>query len=376
VDDVVLDLGPLHPTNHGALRLRVTLDGDRIAACDPEVGFLHRGVEKLFEVRDYRQVVVLANRHDWLSAFANELGVVLAVERMLGIEVPPRAVWLRTLLAELNRVLHHLAFLGACPPSLAPDAAGSRLSGPLGGLLVQRDAVQRVMEELSGGRLHYMFNRVGGVKHEMPDGWLSRVTAATAGVRARLRPWEEGVLGDPGFQGRTRGVGVLPGADALGYGASGPVARGSGIDLDLRRDEPYLGYADLADAGLLRVVTRPEGDAFARFAVLSDQVWVSLELVNACVERLRALPPGPLDVRVPKNLKAPEGSTYAWTESPGGLNGYFLVSRGGGTPWRLKLRTPGFNHAAALPAVVPGSRVADLVAVLGSMCFVLGDVDK
>ncbi len=365
-EEVVLDLGPHHPSAHGALRLRLGLDGDRIVACAPEVGFLHRGVEKLFEVRDYRQIIVLANRHDWLSAFANELGVVLAVERMLGIEVPVRAVWLRTLLAELNRVLHHLMFLGSYPAELG--------EAPLQAL-VEREAVLRVMEELTGGRMHFMFNRVGGLKEDLPAGWSGRARDAVLGVR-RVVPTLRAVLDSELFGRRTRGVGVLTRGAALAHGASGPVARASGLDLDLRRDEPYLAYRELAESGALRVCTRDDGDAFSRFALLVDQVEVSLDLVEACLDRLRTLPAGPVDVRLPKIVKAPEGATYAWTESPGGLNGYYLVSRGERTPWRLKLRTPGFNHAAALPALVVGSTVADLVPVLGSMFFVIGDIDK
>jgi NADH-quinone oxidoreductase subunit D len=366
-DEVVLDLGPQHPSAHGGLRLRLRLDGDRIATCEPEVGFLHRGVEKLFEARDYRQIVMLANRHDWLSAFANELGVVLAVERMLGIEVPARAVWARTLLAELNRVTHHLMFLALCPPALASPPLRARLD---------REAVLGVMEELTGGRMHFMFNRVGGLKEDLPGGWLDSVLAVTARVREGLPALRAATVEDPRLVERTRGVGVLSGAAARAYGASGPVGRASGLDLDLRRDEPHLGYGELAAAGVLRVALRVEGDALARFEVLAEQLEVALDLVEACVDRLRSLPPGPVGVRLPKIVKAPEGATYAWTESPGGLNGYYLVSRGEKTPYRLKLRTPGFNHAAALPAVVTGGRVADLVAVLASMFFVVGDIDK
>ena len=366
-DDLVLDLGPQHPSSHGGLRLRLRLDGDRIVVCEPEVGFLHRGVEKLFEARDYRQVIMLANRHDWLSAFANELGVVLAVERMLGIEVPTRAVWLRTLLAELNRVLHHLIFLGTYPAELgeAPTPA-----------LLERESLLRVMEELTGGRMHFMFNRVGGLKEDLPAGWLARAEQATASLRARLPSLAAAVLDNELFGSRTRGVGVLSPAVVQEYGVSGPVARASGFDLDLRRDEPYLAYAELAADGVLRRVLRQEGDAYARFAVLVDEIAASLDLVEACIEGLGELPPGPIDVRLPKIVKAPEGSTYAWTESPGGLNGYYLVSHGEKTPWRLKLRTPGFNNAAALPHLVVGSRVEDLVPILGSMFFVIGDIDK
>ncbi len=371
-DETVLDLGPHHPSMHGALRLRLWLEGDRISSCDPQVGYLHRGAEKLFEVRDYRQILVLANRHDWLSAFCSELGVVLAVERMLGMEVPVRAVWARTLLAELNRVLNHLMFLGGYPGELggAPVAAAAGLA------FGAREAVQAVMEELTGGRLHYMTNRVGGLREDLPAGWLDRVVAAVTVVRERHRSLSELVLGDERFRARTHGVGRLDPALVDAYGVSGPVARASGVDLDLRRDEPYLAYAELADAGVLRVPLREEGDCLARFEVLLDQVEVSLDLAAACAERLRTLPRGPVNVRLPKILRPPEGSTYAWTENPLGINGYHLVSRGERTPWRLKLRSASFSNVSVLTDLLPGCRVADLVAVLGSMCFVVGDIDR
>ncbi|MGZ4592959.1 MAG: NADH-quinone oxidoreductase subunit D-related protein, partial [Actinomycetes bacterium] len=165
--DMVLNIGPQHPSTHGVLRLQIILDGERILHAEPIVGYMHRGAEKLFEVRDYRQILVLANRHDWLSAFANELGVVLAVERMLGMEVPVRAVWVRTLLAEMNRVLNHLMFLGSYPLEVGAIT-------PIFYAFRERETLQAVMEEVSGGRMHYMFNRVGGLKEELPAGWAGR----------------------------------------------------------------------------------------------------------------------------------------------------------------------------------------------------------
>src|SRR3954463_7318946 len=176
---MVLNIGPQHPATHGVLRLALTLDGERIVNAVPIVGYMHRGAEKLFEARDYRQILVLANRHDWLSAFSNELGVVIAVERMLGMEVPRRAVWTRTLLAELNRVLNHLMFLGSYPLEVGAIT-------PIFYAFRERETLQRVMEEVSGGRMHYMFNRVGGLKEELPAGWTARARTAVADVRSRM----------------------------------------------------------------------------------------------------------------------------------------------------------------------------------------------
>jgi NADH-quinone oxidoreductase subunit D len=368
--DMVLNIGPQHPATHGVLRLRIVVDGERIVSAEPIVGYMHRGAEKLFEVRDYRQILVLANRHDWLSAFSNELGVVLGVERMLGMEVPDRAVWARTLLAELNRVLNHLMFLGSYPLELGAIT-------PIFYAFREREELQAVMEEASGGRMHYMFNRVGGLKEDLPAGWLGRVSRAVASVRHRLPDLESLIVGNEILEARTRGVGVLAPSMITAYGVSGPIARASGVDLDLRRDEPYLAYAELfAPGGPGRVVTRTAGDCLARLEVLLEQVHVSLDLAEACIDRLGSLPRGPVNVRLPKVLKVPEGDLYTATENPLGLNGYYLVSRGEKTPWRLKLRSASFNNIAVLAEVLPGNLIADMVAILGSMFFVVGDVDK
>ena len=221
--DMVLNIGPQHPATHGVLRLRIVVDGERIVSAEPIIGYMHRGAEKLFEVRDYRQIIVLANRHDWLSAFSSELGVALAVEDMLGIEVPERATWIRTLLAELNRVLNHLMFMGSCPIELGAIT-------PMFYAFRERETLQEVMEEVSGGRMHYMFNRVGGLKEDIPIGWLDRATDAIAAVRTRLQQIEDLILGNEIFHARTKGVGVLSPELVHAYGVSGPIARASGVD--------------------------------------------------------------------------------------------------------------------------------------------------
>jgi NADH-quinone oxidoreductase subunit D len=362
--DVVLTLGPQHPSTHGALRVRLEVDGDVIRSADPAIGYLHRGAEKLFEVRDYRQIMVLANRHDWLSAFANELGVALAVERLMGLEVPERATWLRTAMAELNRVLNHLMFVGSYPVELGSVS-------PVVTAMRERETIQAVLEEASGGRMHFMFNRVGGLKEEVPAGWTKRARTAIDAVRYRLPDLDHLIRTNETFLARTAGVGVLTAEQAAGFGASGPVARASGLDFDLRRDEPYLAYGELT----VPVVTRTTGDCQARFECLLDQIYVSLDLAQICLDRVDQLT-GPVNVRLPKVVRAPEGHIYAWTESPLGLNGYYLVSRGEKTPWRLKLRTASYANVQTLSTLLPGQRVADLVAILGSLFFVVGDIDK
>jgi NADH-quinone oxidoreductase subunit D len=233
--------------------------------------------------------------------------------------------------------------------------------------------MQTIMEEISGGRMHYMFNRVGGLKEEIPAGWLNRSRRAVDDVRASL-PAIGATVADAAFRARTGGTGVLTGEQVRQYGVSGPAARASGVDFDLRRDEPYLAYGELT--GVLRVPVRTAGDCLARFECLLDQVAVSLDLADECAARLASLPQGPLSARLPKVFKVPEGHAYAWTESPLGLNGYYLVSRGGKTPWRLKLRSASFSNVAVLPEVLPGHRVTDLAAILGSLFFIVGDMDR
>ena len=360
--DMVLNIGPQHPSTHGVLRLALTIDGEKIIRADPIVGYLHRGADQLFEARDYRQIIMLANRHDWLSAFSNELGVVIAVERMMGLETPERALWIRTLMAELNRVLNHLMFLGSYPIELGAIT-------PMFYAFREREEIQSVMEEVSGGRIHYMFNRVGGLKEDLPAGWKDRCRTAVRNVRGRMKDIDNLLHGNEIFHNRTKGVGVLSSAAVLEYGISGPIARSSGVNFDLRRDEPYLKYSDVE----FEVVTRESGDCYARFEVLLEQVHQSLNIVDQCLDKI---PGGPVNVKLPKVVKAPEGHTYAWTENPLGINGYYLVSRGEKTPWRLHLRTASLNNVHALAHLLPGTLLPELVAIMGSMFFVVGDVDK
>ncbi len=368
--EMVLNIGPQHPATHGVLRLKITADGERIVAAEPIIGYMHRGAEKLFEVRDYRQIIMLANRHDWLSAFSNEIGVALTVEALLEMEVPARATWARTLLSELNRVLNHLMFLGSYPLELGAIT-------PIFYAFREREELQAVMEEISGGRMHYMIAQVGGLRADFPPQWLDHVDHAIAAVRSRLPDLESLLVGNEILRARTKGVGVLDIETAKAYGVTGPIARASGLDMDLRRDDPYLAYADLfAPGGPGKVVTREAGDALARLEVLLEQVHVSLDLATRCVEVLRDLPDGPINVKLPKVLKVPAGEHYFASENPLGFNGYYLVSRGDKVPWRLKLRSASFNNVQVLSELLPGTVIGDMVAILGSTFFVVGDVDK
>ncbi len=291
--------------------------------------------------------------------------MVLVVERMLGIEVPVRAVWLRTLLAELNRVLNHLMFLGSYPLELGAIT-------PVFYAFREREKLQHLMEEVSGGRMHYMFNRVGGLKQDLPTGWLDHARLTVADVRNSLSDLENLIFGNEIFLARTKGIGVLSVEQIDQFGISGPIARASGVDVDLRRDDPYLAYDELD----VPVVTRKTGDCLARFECLLEQVHVSLTLADDCLDRIVDLPPGPICARTSKVIRPPAGHAYAWTENPLGINGYYLVSRAERTPWRLKLRSASFNNIQVLSELLPGNLVADMVAILGSMFFVVGDIDR
>ncbi|GAA2269659.1 NADH-quinone oxidoreductase subunit D [Glycomyces scopariae] len=362
--DMVLNIGPQHPSTHGVLRLRLRVDGERVTECEPIVGYMHRGAEKLYEVRDFRQIMLLANRHDWLSAFSSELGVALAAERLAGIEVPERAVWLRMALAEMNRVLNHLMFLGSYPLEIGAIT-------PMFYAFTERERLQAVMEEASGGRVHYMYNCVGGLKNDVPDGWEDRARRAVDEVEAGMVRLDKLLRHNEIFAARTKGIGVLDAATAAAFGVSGPVARASGLDFDLRRDEPYLAYGELH----VPVVTRTEGDCYARFICLLDQVAASIELARFCLGRA-VTTPGPVNSKLPKIFRPPAGETYVWTENPLGANGYYLVSRGERTPYRLKLRTASYANVQALATLMTGCLIPDMIAILGSMFFVVGDIDK
>ncbi len=359
---VTLDLGAAHPTAHGVLRIELELDGDTIVRADPVVGHVHRGAEKLLESRDYRQGLALVNRHDWVSAYSGELGLALTVESMLGLEVPERAVWLRTLYAELTRVLAHLAFLGTFP-------VGGRPGGYVG--FAEREDAVRLLEAATGGRLHHMAVRIGGLAADLPDGWLDELDPALRALERALEEVRVDVLA--AAREVSTGAGVVPREVLLAHGASGAVARAGGWGADVRRDSPYLAYPELDD--LLQVPVRTASDVPARLEVAHEQAVVAVELVRACAARLRQVP-GPVDVALPKVLRAPEGVGHGVVESPLGAAGFLVVSRAEKTPWRVKLRTPSFAHASLLEAVLPGTPVRELAATLASLFLVVGDVDR
>jgi NADH-quinone oxidoreductase subunit D len=360
--DMTLSIGPAHPATHGVFRIVLEMDGERVKRAQPVIGYMHRGFEKLAEHRDYRQIMALVNRHDWLSGFSNELGVALAVERMMEFEVPDRAQWIRMLIAEWNRILNHLMFVGSFALELGAIT-------PMFYAFREREDIQHLLEAATGGRLHFTYNQVGGVKIDLPKGFLKRSVEVSALVRSRLPDYFDLILGNDIFQARTKGVGPLSADVALSIGVTGPTLQATGLPEDPRSTEPYLKYDEID----VEVPVGENGDAFDRFYCLLHRIRTSLDMIDQIHDRI---PAGPVNSKLPKMVKAPEGATYLRTENPLGQLGYWLESDGGRTPWRLKMRTPSFSNVQAIPYLMEGALIPDAVAVLGSVFFVVGDIDR
>jgi NADH-quinone oxidoreductase subunit D len=362
-EEMILNIGPQHPSTHGVLRVVLALDGEMIIRAEPVIGYMHRAAEKLAEYRDPRQVLVLMNRHDWLSAFNNELGWIIAVERMLGVEVPERAQWIRTMMAEWNRLLNHLMFTGSYPLELGAMT-------PMFYAFREREMIQDLMESATGARMHHSYVRVGGLKDDLPRGFLKESAEVLKWVRKKLRDFENLIMGNEIIHVRTKGIGALPPEVATAYGCSGPIIQASGIPMDSRKDEPYEKYAEVE----FDVPVGSTGDCYDRLWVLIQRMWESCKIVEQCMDRL---PPGQhVSPKLPKKIKVPEGEIYVRTENPLGLMGYYIVGDGGDFPYRLKMRTASFSNVAMIPAILPGTLVPDLIAILGSVFFVVGDVDR
>ncbi|HEX2032369.1 MAG TPA: NADH-quinone oxidoreductase subunit D [Actinomycetota bacterium] len=360
-EEMVLNIGPQHPSTHGVLRLVLELDGEKIRHAEPVIGYMHRAAEKLAEHRDHLQTMVLMNRHDWLSAFNNELGWCMAVERLMGLEVPDRAQWIRTMMAEWNRILNHLMFMGSYPLELGAMT-------PMFYAFREREMIQGLMESATGARIHFSYARVGGLKDDLPRGFLKQSGETLRWVRKKLIDFENLIMGNEIIAARTKGIGLLPPDVAVSFGASGPVLHASGVAMDSRKDEPYEKYGDVEfDVPLGR-----DGDCFDRLWVLVQRVHQSCNIIEQCMERL---PAGPyIAAKVPKNI--PEGEVYVRTENPLGLMGYYLIGNGKQYPYRLKMRTASFNNVSLLPWLLRGQLVPDLIAILGSVFFVVGDIDR
>lgn len=361
--DMVLNLGPQHPATHGTLRLVVRLDGERVLAADPVIGYMHRGYEKLTEYRPYPQIITLINRIDWLSSFANEVPFVHAAERLMGIEAPPRAVYIRTILTELSRIATFILFLGEMGlqvGAMTPAFFGFR----------DREHVLNVIEGATGGRFHPNFNRVGGLKDDLPWGWIAECRRTMDIVFKSCDDFEDLLMGNEIFEARTRSIGIIPADVGTSYGVSGSNIRASGVDWDLRRDgDAYLAYRDVD----FKVWTHPDGDSYARYWVRLQETRESARMV---LQLLDAIPAGPIMAKVPRVIKVPEGECWVETENPLGQMGYYLVSKGSTGPFRTKIRSASFSNVSILPWLLQGVYIPDIVTILASLYFILGDIDR
>jgi len=361
--DMTLNIGPQHPATHGTLRIVAKLDGEQVVSCDPIAGYMHRGYEKLTEVRTYPQVTALVNRIDWLGSFANEVPFILAAEQLMEVEAPPRAQWIRTVLFELARIANISLFLGDMGAQLGAIT-------PVFFAFRDRERVLNQIESATGGRFHPNFDRIGGIKDDLPQGWIDETRSVMTKMRTFCDEMEDLLLGNEIFAARTRGVGVIPGPVAQSYGLSGANLRSSGVDWDLRRDAPSpLVWSELD----WKVWTHPDGDSFARFWVRLQEVRESTHMVD---QMLDGLPAGPIMAKVPRIIKVPAGEAWVATENPLGEMGYYIVSKGDLVPYRVKIRSASFNNISIVPWVMKGVLVPDIVTILASLYFILGDIDR
>jgi len=374
-EDMTLNIGPQHPSTHGVLRLVARVDGERCFDVQPVIGYMHRGYEKLSEVRTYPQVTTIINRIDWVSGYANEVPFIVAAEKLMELEVPERAQFIRLILTEMARISSHLVFNASYPLELGAAT-------PLFFALRERERVLDLLESVTGGRFHPNFNRIGGVKpaygsgsttrkqlQDLPAGFLGETRNAMDKVLESVDQLEALVADNEIILARTRGVGVLPPEVAAAYGVSGPNLRASGVPFDLRKTQDYLPY----DRFDFKVVTAENGDCWDRWWVRLQEIRESAKIIQQAVD---SIPSGDLQAKVPKVIKVPKGETYVRAENPKGEMGYYLVSDGGQGPYRLKIRSASFSNLSILPWILEGILVPDIIAIMGSLDFVLGDVDR
>lgn len=374
-EDMTLNIGPQHPSTHGVLRLVARIDGERCFDVQPVIGYMHRGYEKLAEVRSYPQITTIVNRIDWVSGYANEIPFIVAAEKLMELEVPGRAQYIRLILTEMARISSHLVFNASYPLELGAAT-------PLFFALRERERVLDLLESVTGGRFHPNFNRIGGVKpaygsgsstrkqiQDLPAGFFAETRVAMDKVLEAVQQLEDLVAGNEIILARTRGVGVLPPEVAAAFGVSGPNLRASGVPFDLRKTSDYLPYANFD----FDVITGQNGDCWDRWHVRLREIRESIKIIQQAID---GIPSGELQAKVPKVIKVPKGETYVRAENPKGEMGYYIVSDGGGGPYRLKIRSASFSNISILPWILEGALVPDIIAIMGSLDFVLGDVDR
>jgi NADH-quinone oxidoreductase subunit D len=362
-NELVLNMGPQHPSTHGVLRVVLRLDGERVVGSDIVIGYLHRGIEKLCEHRDWAQIVLITDRMDYVAAASNNLGYCETVEKLMSLEVPRRARYIRTILVELQRIASHCLWLG----THAMD---------LGAMTVflyafrERELVLDLFEEYCGARLTYNAMRIGGLPLDIPTGWDRKLREFCNVFETKVPEYEELLTQNRIWLERTRGIGVISGADAIAIGLTGPALRGSGVARDVRKAEPYAAYDELE----FDVPVGSAGDTYDRYLVRVEEFRQSIRIIR---QALDGLPEGPIIGKVPRLIKPPAGETYHAIESPKGELGYFIVSDGkSNVPYRFRVRPQSFCNLQALPRLIQGHLVSDVVALIGSIDIVVGEVDR
>ena len=362
-DELVINMGPQHPSTHGVLRVVLRLDGERVVDADVVIGYIHRGIEKLSENRDWTQIILLTDRMDYVAAATNNLGYCETVEKLMEIEVPRRARYIRTILAELQRIASHCLWLG----THAMD---------IGAMTVflyafrERELILDLFEEYCGARLTYNAMRIGGLPLDIPTGWDAKVREFCNVMEAKIPEYEQLLTNNRIWLERTRDVGVISAEDAIGLGLCGPPLRGSGVYRDVRKDEPYAAYDEME----FDVPLGTRGDTYDRYLIRLEEFRQSIRIIR---QGLDGLPEGPVMGKVPRLIKPKAGETYHAIESPKGELGYFIVSDGRATnPYRFRVRPPSFCNLQGLRPLVIGHLVADVVALIGTIDIVLGEVDR
>jgi NADH-quinone oxidoreductase subunit D len=364
VEELELSFGPQHPATHGVLRVQLKLDGEKILDAKPIIGYLHRGTEKLFETMTYPQCIPHTDRMDYVAAATANQGFCVAMEKLLGVTIPPRAAYIRMMLAELQRLASHMLWL-------ATHAIDIGAITPFFYLFRERDAILDLFEEYCGARLTLNTMKIGGVPFELPDGWVDRCSALVDSLPAHIDEYEELLTENRIWKQRTIGIGVVTAEEAIEWGFTGPPLRGSGVEWDIRKVFPYDHYDEID----FDIPTRQTGDTYDRYLVRVAEMRQSTRILRQCLDKL---PDGPHVAKVPKVIRTKsEGMVYGSVEAPKGELGYFIVSTEKGTkPYRCHVRAPSFINLQLLPEMVKGHLVADLVAVIATLDIVLGEIDR
>jgi NADH dehydrogenase I D subunit len=379
-DELIVNMGPVHPSTHGVLRFRLRMDGEIIKECTPVLGYLHRGTEKLGEMKTYLQFIPYTDRLDYISAFPNNYAFVKAVEELAGIEVPMRAEYIRVMVMELNRIVNHLVSIG----SLLMDLGAATMI--MWGFRERENALQ-LFEKLCGARMTFNYIKPGGVREDLPEGFIPQLNEFLKDMEKRIEDYEQLINSNEIFMMRMKNIGVISAEDAVNYGMTGPTLRGSGVNYDLRKYEPYSIYRDLD----FRACVRDECDSYARYMVRIDEMKESLHILRQVVDTIPEANvvssakygiapmtgvPSAVSAYFPRIFAPPAGEVYSRIEAPKGELGFYIVSDGTTKPYRVKIRSPSFCNLTAIPKMVQGLKIPDLIAAFGTIDVVLGDVDR